>query len=128
MNRRCIVDVPGLDHTNPIPMASIIGDLLVSGSIPARDPGTGAWDRDLPDECQLVVAIIRRTLDAAGGTPDDTLRVPVCLRDSSDKEPLSRTCLEMPPDPGSCPARHTLATPYMPAPQLIQCEITAVLN
>jgi len=45
--RRKSVNIPGFRHINPIPNASRIGNLLVSGVIVGIDPTTGKVPADL---------------------------------------------------------------------------------
>ena len=41
MSNRTSIEVPGLEHVNPIPNASRLGPFLMSGGIFGKDPGTG---------------------------------------------------------------------------------------
>ena len=59
MARRSI-EVPGLRHNAPIPQASVVGNLLVSGGIGPVDPQTGA----APDGTDEQVAM---ALPTSGG-------------------------------------------------------------
>jgi enamine deaminase RidA (YjgF/YER057c/UK114 family) len=71
MARRSI-EVPGLHHAGlPIPMASVVGNLLVSGGISPLDPDSGTIPPDVEEQVELVFANVRRVLDAAGGRPED---------------------------------------------------------
>jgi enamine deaminase RidA (YjgF/YER057c/UK114 family) len=128
MGNRRVIEVPGLEHTNPIPMATVIGTLLVSGSIPGKSAVTGEWGRDLQTQCALVFENIARILNAAGGTTGDILKLSVWLKDIGARGPLNEEWKKMFPDALSRPARHTFADPHMPDGQFIQCEIMAVLE
>jgi enamine deaminase RidA (YjgF/YER057c/UK114 family) len=124
---RRAVHVPGLGHTNPIPLASVVGNLLASGGIPGRDPDTGEWGPDFESQCRLMFENVRRVVESAGGSTDGILRMTVWLRDVSDKGPLNDEWVRMFPDPEGRPARHTFPDPGMPRGQYVQCEILAVL-
>lgn len=128
MSQRQEIQVPGLHHTNPIPVATRLGNLLVSGSIPGRDPATNEWGPDSDTQCALVFLNIRRVMEAAGGTTDDILKLTFWLKDAGDRSALNREWLAMFPEEGSRPARHTFSNPAMPEGQFILCEIMAVLG
>ena len=128
MSKRRVIDVPGLHHANPIPMAARIGNLLVSGGIPGKDPATGEPGESLESQCALMFQNVGRVMQAAGGTTDQIIRMTVWLRDIADKRPLNEEWLRMFPDERSRPARHTFGNPDMGPGQLVQCEIMAVLD
>ena len=46
MAKRRNIDIPGLSHANPIPLAAMLGPFLVSGGIPGKDPETGKTGSD----------------------------------------------------------------------------------
>jgi enamine deaminase RidA (YjgF/YER057c/UK114 family) len=128
MPKRRAVHLPGVEHTNPIPAASVIDGLLASGSIAGRDPESGEWGGDLTAQCRLMFDNVRRVLEAAGGSTDDLLRMTVWLKDVSNKEALNDQWVRMFPDPARRPARHTLPGPDLPPEQWVQCEILAVIS
>lgn len=127
MARRSI-DVPGLHHGGlPIPAASVVGNLLVSGGISPLDPQSGSVPAATDEQVELVFAHARRILDAAGGTPDDVVKCTVFVRDKAIRPVVDEHWLRMFPDAASRPARHTLRTD-LADPLQIQLEITAVLG
>lgn len=128
MSRRRVVRVPGLGHSNPIPLATSIGNLLVTGTIPGRDPSTGEYPRTVDAQCELMFSNIERVMNAAGGTTGDILKLTVWLKDISNKRSLNAEWLRMFPDADSRPARHTLADPNMAEPALVHCEVMAILD
>jgi enamine deaminase RidA (YjgF/YER057c/UK114 family) len=127
MARRSI-EVPGLHHAGlPIPIASVVGNLLVSGGISPLDPETGTVPPDVEEQVELVFANVRRVLDAAGGAPSDVVRCTVFVRDKGIRPVVDKNWLVMFPDPASRPARHTLSID-LPSSLHIQLEITALLG
>ena len=127
MARRSI-EVPGLHHGGlPIPIASVVGNLLVSGGISPLDPETGTVPPDVEEQVELVFANVRRVLDAAGGAPEDVVRCTVFVRDKGIRPVVDKNWLVMFPDPASRPARHTLSID-LPRSLHIQLEITALLG
>lgn len=127
MARRQSVHIEGFKHANPIPNASRIGNLVMSGAILGRDPETGKPAATLEAQCALVFRYMRETVEAAGGTPDDIIKVTVWLKDPSDREALNAEWTRMFPDPHSRPARHAQKD-VMDGPNLISCDFTAVIG
>jgi 2-iminobutanoate/2-iminopropanoate deaminase len=127
MARRSI-DVPGLHHGGlPIPLASVVGNLLVSGGISPLDPETGTVPAATDEQVEVVFANVRRILDAAGGSPEDVVKCTVFVRDKAIRPVVDKYWLELFPDEASRPARHTLRID-LADPLQIQLEITAVLG
>ena len=126
--RRRSVDVPGLQHDNPIPSACRIGSLLMSSGIFPRDPSTGVAPPEVERQCELLFANIRRVVEAAGGTAGDIIKVSMWVKDQSARAHLNREWLAMFPDPQSRPARHTFSYDHIPKGMLVQCEIVAILQ
>lgn len=128
MDKRTVVTVAGLGHgDNPIPLAARKGPFLTTGGIFGLDPATGAVPEDLEAQTTLMFANVRRVLEAAGGSPDDIIKMTVWTRARGGKDLLNREWTAMFPDPRSRPARHSLVNEHMPAPLLIQCDVLAVL-
>ncbi len=126
MARRSI-EVPGLRHNAPIPQASVVGNLLVSGGISPVDPETGTTPEDTDEQAAMAFANVRRVLAAAGGTPDDVVKCTVFVQDRAIRPVVDKYWLEMFPDEASRPARHMLRTELQGRMQL-QLEIIAVLG
>jgi 2-iminobutanoate/2-iminopropanoate deaminase len=127
MTRRS-VEVPGLHHGGlPIPMASVVGNILASSGISPLDPATGGIPDAVEDQVELVFANVRRVLEAAGGRPDDVVKCTVFVRDKAIRPIIDKYWTEMFPDEASRPARHTLRIDLAGSMQ-IQLEILAVLG
>ena len=128
MAKRRNIEVPGLGHTNPIPLATMIGPFLVSGGIPGRDPATGKTGADFDSQVELMFANIHRIMKAAGGTTDDILKLTVWLKSGRSKKTLNEQWLLMFPNESSRPARHTFVYDDLPLDYEIQCEIQAIVG
>ncbi len=128
MEKRQSIEVGGVKHKNPIPSASRRGPFLATGAISGTDPKTGEVPADLDRQCTLMFDNVRRVLAAAGGSPDDILKMTVWMADRSRREVLNRHWVAMFPDPHSRPARHTMAARDLAPPMEIQCEFLAVLG
>jgi 2-iminobutanoate/2-iminopropanoate deaminase len=67
-------------------------------------------------------------MEAAGGSPDDIVKLVVWAKDKSFKDAMNKEWLAMFPDEHSRPARHTMMYGGFSGNVLIQCEIVAVLS
>ena len=128
MARRRSFEVTGLHHENPIPMGTIIGNLMMTSGIFPMDPQTRKAPDDVAGQCKLMFENIRRVMEAAGGSPDDIIKLVVWAKDKSFKEAMNKEWLAMFPDSHSRPARHTMMYSGFSGNILIQCEIIAVLK
>jgi 2-iminobutanoate/2-iminopropanoate deaminase len=127
MTRRSI-EVPGLHHGGlPIPVASVVGNVLASSGISPLDPATGGIPDAVEDQVELVFANVRRVLEAAGGRPEDVVKCTVFVRDKAIRPIIDKHWTQMFPDEASRPARHTLRIDLAGSMQ-IQLEILAVLG
>ncbi|AFT69639.1 Endoribonuclease L-PSP [Alloalcanivorax dieselolei B5] len=117
----------GFQHSNPIPAASRIGDLIATGVINGTDPQTGELGADLETQCEYMFAHVRNIVEAAGGSTDDILKMTVWMQDRSQRDVLNAQWLNMFPDPRSRPARHAIQNPVA-SKFLIQCDVLAVIS
>jgi 2-iminobutanoate/2-iminopropanoate deaminase len=128
MEKRRSIDVPGAKHVNPIPSASRRGPFVVSGAISGADPQSGKVPDGLDEQCRLMFDNVRRVMAAAGGSPDDIVKMTVWITDRSLREIMNRHWVAMFPDPQSRPARHTLNSRDFTPPMQIQCDLMAVIG
>jgi 2-iminobutanoate/2-iminopropanoate deaminase len=121
------IEVEGYKHGNPIPAASRIGNLVMTGVISAKDARTGTMPDTLAGQCSAMFGNVRAIIEAAGGAPADIIKMTVWLRDLSDRKALNEEWLKMFPDPAARPARHALL--YQgEGNSLIVCDFTAVIT
>ena len=69
MPKRQSIEIPGFGHSNPIPGASRIGNLMMSSVIGGRNPDGSGMPSDLQGQIANVFAHIRSAMAAAGGSP-----------------------------------------------------------
>ena len=124
--RRKSIHIGGFKHANPIPNACRIGDLVMSGVILGRD-NEGKMPETLEAQCANMFAHMKATVEAAGGTTDDIIKMTVWLKDRSQRGPLNAEWLKMFPDEHSRPARHSQHAD-MEGGSLVQCDFTAVID
>lgn len=126
MPARTSIYVEGFSHKNPIPAACRVGNLLYSGSIQGTDPRTGKYGATLDEQSALMFAHVRRIVEAAGGTPENIVKMTVWMKDRANREPVNREWLKMFPDAQSRPARHAMQA-ALDGEKLLECDFVAVL-
>ncbi len=120
--------VPGLEHGSaPIPAAAVVNGILMTGAIFGRDRATGKIGDDLDAQCEHMFANARAILDAGGASLRDVVKVTIFLKTGCPRDVLNEYWVREFPQAESRPARHVLVSDSLPAGQLVQCEITAVL-
>lgn len=126
MGNRQAIYINGFNHKNPVPNASRIGNLVMSGVINGSDPESGEIADGLDAQCRFMFQHMKSIVQAAGGTVDDILKVTVWMKDRSQRDPVNREWLAMFPDEASRPARHALPG-QMEGRIEIQCDFVAVI-
>jgi enamine deaminase RidA (YjgF/YER057c/UK114 family) len=127
MADREAVYIEGFKHTNPIPNAARIGNILVSGALMGRDSRTGQTAEGIAAQTALVFRHMREVVEEAGGTTDDIVKVNIALRDHGNREALNAEWVRMFADEATRPARQT--TPLVEdGPFLIHLDFMAVLD
>jgi enamine deaminase RidA (YjgF/YER057c/UK114 family) len=124
MPRRSI-QVGGIAHKSPIPNASRIGNIIASGLIRGADPASSKLAGTLQEQCALMFSNMRSTVEAAGGTVEDIIKVTIWMR-ALEREPINAQWVEMFRDPAARPARQIMEVP-MEEGVLVQCDFLAVL-
>jgi 2-iminobutanoate/2-iminopropanoate deaminase len=125
--RRESIEVAGFGHANPIPAASRKGPFVFSGAFTGRDPQTGEMPSGIDAQVRNVFRHVGALMAAAGGTPEDVVKMTVWLVDYRDREALNREWLAMFPDAASRPARHVVKAD-LDRDALIQADLVAVLD
>ena len=120
------INVEGYAHMNPIPAASRIGNMLMSGVITGRD-ASGNMPGSIEEQCKNMFATAIRIVEAAGGTSANVLKMTVWLSNPANREALNEQWVKYFPDPAARPARHTLPLGDGGA-TLVQCDVTAVFD
>jgi 2-iminobutanoate/2-iminopropanoate deaminase len=121
------IEVAGYKHGNPIPAASRIGNIVMTGVISAKDAQTGKLPDTLEAQCVAMFRNVRDIIEAAGGKPEHIIKMTVWLRNLSDRKALNEEWLKMFPDAASRPARHALLH-QGEGDSLILCDFTAVVS
>jgi len=127
MADRTAVYIEGFKHTNPIPNAARIGNILVSGALMGRDSRLNQIADGIEAQTALSFRHMRELVEAAGGTTDDIIKVTVALRDHDKRDVLNAEWVRMFPDEATRPARQTIPL-VEDSPYLIHVDFMAVLG
>jgi 2-iminobutanoate/2-iminopropanoate deaminase len=119
------IHVGGIAHKSPIPNASRIANVVASGLIRGTDPASSKLAATLQEQCALMFSNMRSTVEAAGGTIEDIIKVTIWMR-ALAREPINAEWVEMFPDPAARPARQIMEV-VMEEGVLVQCDFLAVL-
>jgi 2-iminobutanoate/2-iminopropanoate deaminase len=124
--RRRSIYIDEFSHRSPIPNASRIGNILVSGLIRGVDPATQNLAATLEQQCALMFDHMRITAEKAGATVEDIVKVTFWMEKLS-RPPINTEWVKMFPDPASRPARQIMEAP-MEEGVLVQCDFMAVIE
>ena len=113
-------------HQSPIPNASRIGNIIVSGLIRGIDPATRTFPPTVERQCAFMFAHLRRTVEAGGATVEDIIKVTFWMKELQRK-PVNDEWVKMFPDPASRPARQIMEVPMEPD-VLVECDFMAVID
>ena len=125
MKRRSIY-IDEFSHHSPIPHASRIGDLLVSGLLRGPDPTTQKYPASLEQQCAFMFDNVRRTVEAGGACVENIIKITFWMNPLSRK-PINDEWIKMFPDPESRPARQIMQVAMEPE-VLVQCYFMAVVR
>lgn len=124
MAQRKSIETSSFAHENPIPVASRMGPLLMSGVIPAFDAGTRNLPEKLEDQVANLFVHIGNALEAAGGGWEHVVKITFFANDPDARGKINPSWVEKFPDADSRPARHTQITSDGGRP-MITCDFTA---
>ncbi|MBX3497928.1 MAG: RidA family protein [Alphaproteobacteria bacterium] len=127
MAKRRSIEIDGFKHSNPIPGASIVGNLMMSSIIAGRDPKTGKLPETLDGQLACLFGHVRAFVEAAGGTPEDIVKLNFWIRAPHKRDAINAEWVKMFPDAHARPARHTQALAGE-GDALVQCDVTAVIG
>lgn len=126
MNTRRSIEIEGFNHgTLPIPAASRVGPLVMTGGVHGMDPATGKLPDDVQEQARLMFDNLRRIMVAAGGGLENIAKMTVFVKIPEARAAVSEEWLKAFPDAESRPARHTLVNETLPTNMVVQCDATA---
>lgn len=128
MSKRRSIHIEGFNHgKQPIPAASVVGNILATGGVHGMDRKTSSIPADASTQVANAFANLQAILAAAGGSLDDVIKITVFVKGAEVRELVNQQWLALFPDQHSRPARHTLNY-ELASPQVIQLEALAVLG
>jgi 2-iminobutanoate/2-iminopropanoate deaminase len=126
--RRSINSIEGFHHGEmPIPVASIVDNVLYSGAISGYDQGIPGFVEGEEAQIRLVFVYIRRVLEAADAKPEDVVRMTFYVNTKEARDVINQEWCKLFPDLDSRPARHTMTHDFPPNKHLM-CDLVAVLD
>ena len=99
-------DIPNVKHNAPIPMASVIGNIMYTSGIMGGDPNTGQMPATLEEQAANCFKNLQTVLDTAGYKTSDVLKVTVYIKSQQNRQLVNPPWLAMFPDEHNRPARH----------------------
>jgi 2-iminobutanoate/2-iminopropanoate deaminase len=124
--RRQSIHIRPVTHTQPIPAACRVGNILYTSAIMGADPATGQMPESVEKQVENVWMNLRNILEKAGGSLDDVVRIGVFVRNADTRPLFNKPWLELFPDEDNRPARHTMIVENLPYD--IQIEAMAVID
>lgn len=126
MSKRRSITVEGFSHgPQPIPAASRVGPLVMTGGVHGLDPETGKLPDDVVEQARLMFHNLERIMVAAGTGLGNIARMTVYVKVPEARAAVNDEWVKAFPDPLSRPARHTLVNENLPSNMLVQCDATA---
>lgn len=127
LTTRRSINVAGLEHSAPIPIASRIGNVIYSSGILGKEPGSGQFPQEGVSQVRLMFSNMNLVLAAAGATADDVIRTTVYIEQEGLRATANSEWLAIFHDEASRPARH-IVVGALHGQIRAELEIVAVLN
>jgi 2-iminobutanoate/2-iminopropanoate deaminase len=129
MSNRKSIHVEGFSHgANPIPAASRVGNIVMTGGISGQDPATGKVPEDQKAQVALAFANLEKIMKGAGASLDDIVKLGVVVKSFDLRDEINVQWLKYFPDEHSRPARHVTKYEHFGGTTAIQLEATAVVG
>jgi 2-iminobutanoate/2-iminopropanoate deaminase len=129
MNKRTSINLEGFSHgAQPIPAASRVGNIVVTGGVYGLDRSTGILPDEATKQTVLMFANLKDILSAAGSSLDEVVKMTIWVRVPEARQAVNEQWLLAFPDAASRPARHTFQNDHLPANMLVQCDAFAVIG
>jgi 2-iminobutanoate/2-iminopropanoate deaminase len=128
MSNRKSIDVEGFSHgANPIPAASRVGNVVMTGAISGLDPSTGKVPEDPAAQVAQAFVNLEKILKAGGASLGDVVKIGVIVKSLALREEINVHWLKCFPDAHSRPARHTTQYDHFSGVTVVQLDATAVI-
>jgi 2-iminobutanoate/2-iminopropanoate deaminase len=122
------IEIPGFDHgAVPIPAASRVANVVMTGGISGMDTASGAVPADVREQVRNAFANLRAILGAAGASAEDVVKLSITVRSFDIRAAINEEWLAMCPDEHARPARHVMRYDHFAEPVALQLEAYAVI-
>jgi 2-iminobutanoate/2-iminopropanoate deaminase len=129
MARRRAIYLDDYSHATHIPVASVVGPLMVSSIIAPFNPGGRVAPDTAPEQLENLFRHAGKMLMMAGGSFDDVARMTFYVSELSLRDEVNPIWDRHFPDKASVPARYTqLLAPGVSKGLLIQADFIAYLG
>ena len=125
VRRQQSIDIEGIAHGAPIPVASRVGNVIATSAISGRDPKTGKLAADADGQARLAFENLKTILAKGGMGLGDVVKITCFVTDDGFREAINKYWSECYPDEHKRPARHTLVLPLRGG-VLLQIDALAV--
>lgn len=122
------VELPGVTHAAPIPMAARVGNMVFSSGIAGKDPASDSLPPEPERQAYFAFENMKRLLELSGSSLADVGHMTVFINDNVMRDHVNREWLRHFPDEHDRPARHTIVQPNLPSGMQVQLEIVAVAS
>lgn len=123
------ISVFGNQDLDPIPVGTLVGDLLHLTRISGRDPQTAVLGDDIRAQLKNAYANMKLAVENAGGTLDNVAHVSMYWANwSQDREEMNPPWLEVFPDAHDRPTYKFMPAPNLPEGERIAFECYAVMG
>ena len=123
--RQQSIDLDGMGHAAPIPMACRVGPILATSAVGGKDPATGTLAEDVDAQVAQAFRNLGAVLAQGGMDFGDVVKLTVYLLHEQDRDAVNRHWVQTWPDEHKRPARHAVVAPLR-AGMKVQLEALAV--
>lgn len=109
--RQQSIEIEGLSHAAPIPMACRVGPILMTSAIGGKDAATGKLPPDPAQQAFHCFENLKIVLTKAGMDLGDVVKVDVYVADESLRDVVNTPWVACFPDEHKRPARHAHTGP-----------------
>ncbi|MCD6073641.1 MAG: RidA family protein [Rhodospirillales bacterium] len=106
--RRRVIDIPGVAHTNPIPMAVRIGDYLFTSRVLPMNPASGSYPAEVTAQMDALFGNVDAVLSEAGMAWQDVMQGRLFLADMANLPTAERRWASQFPNLDTQPVLHPI--------------------
>jgi 2-iminobutanoate/2-iminopropanoate deaminase len=123
-SRRMILEIPGMQHSDPMSMGAKIGSLIFSSRVVGTDTKTGSMPDTPAEQARLAFENVKNLLAQAGGSLGDLIQVNAFVPDAKNRKVAESAFAEHFPKGSPAPKLNVLQV-NLPAGATVRLEIIA---